>query len=98
MGRERKKGQTFLNYVVDSKYGDSNGFQAGSTFKVFVLAAALEQGLSDLDEVQVARADEHPAERLHGLRRALPGDLAVEPGQLDRQRQLQHGQRHALSR
>jgi membrane peptidoglycan carboxypeptidase len=45
MGRERKNGQTFLNYVVDSKYGDSNGFQAGSTFKVFVLAAALEQGL-----------------------------------------------------
>jgi membrane peptidoglycan carboxypeptidase len=45
MGRERKKGQTFLNYVVDSKYGDSNGFQAGSTFKVFVLASALEQGL-----------------------------------------------------
>ena len=45
MGRESKKGKTFLNYVVDSKYGDSNGFQAGSTFKVFVLAAALEQGM-----------------------------------------------------
>ncbi len=45
MGRERKKGQTYLNYAVDSKYGDANGFQAGSTFKVFVLAAALEQGL-----------------------------------------------------
>ena len=45
MGRDRKKGETFLNYVVDSKYGDSNGFQAGSTFKLFVLAAALEQGL-----------------------------------------------------
>ena len=45
MGRDRKKGQTFLNYVVDSKYGDSDGFQAGSTFKMFVLAAALEQGL-----------------------------------------------------
>lgn len=45
MGREKSKGQTYLNYVVDSKYGDSNGFQAGSTFKVFVLAAALEQGL-----------------------------------------------------
>ncbi len=45
MGREKGKGQTYLNYVVDSKYGDSNGFQAGSTFKVFVLAAALEQGL-----------------------------------------------------
>jgi membrane peptidoglycan carboxypeptidase len=46
MGREKKKGQTFLNYVVDKKYGDSNGFQGGSTFKIFVLAAALEQGLS----------------------------------------------------
>lgn len=45
MGRLKNKGQTFLNYVVDSQYGDSNGFQAGSTFKVFVLAAALEQGL-----------------------------------------------------
>ncbi len=45
MGRDKKKGQTFLNYVVDSQYGDSNGFQAGSTFKAFVLAAAIEQGL-----------------------------------------------------
>jgi membrane peptidoglycan carboxypeptidase len=45
MGRSKKKGETFLNYVVDSKYGDSNGFQPGSTFKLFVLASALEQGL-----------------------------------------------------
>ncbi|MET0839249.1 MAG: transglycosylase domain-containing protein [Marmoricola sp.] len=45
MGRDRKAGETYLNYVVDSKYGDSGGFQAGSTFKIFVLAAALEQGL-----------------------------------------------------
>ncbi|GAB3654307.1 transglycosylase domain-containing protein [Nocardioides korecus] len=45
MGRDKKAGQTFLDYVVDSKYGDSNGFQAGSTFKAFVLASAIEQGL-----------------------------------------------------
>jgi membrane peptidoglycan carboxypeptidase len=45
MGRAKKKGETFLNYVVDSKYGDANGFQAGSTFKLFVLASAIEQGL-----------------------------------------------------
>ncbi len=38
-------GQTYLNYVVPQKYGDSGGFQPGSTFKVFVLAAAIEQGV-----------------------------------------------------
>ena len=46
MGRNKKTGQTFLNYVVPAKYGDANGFQAGSTFKPFVLAAAIRQGIS----------------------------------------------------
>ncbi|KAJ1684647.1 hypothetical protein LUZ63_020402 [Rhynchospora breviuscula] len=46
MGRDMDKGETFLNYVIPSSLGDSAGFQAGSTFKVFVLAAALEQGIS----------------------------------------------------
>ena len=46
MGRNKNLGQTFLNYIVDSEYGDANGFQAGSTFKVFVLAAAIRQGIS----------------------------------------------------
>ena len=45
MGRNRDRGETFLNYTVPKKYGDSNGFQAGSTFKVFVLAQAIEQGI-----------------------------------------------------
>ena len=45
MGSDKKKGQTYLNYVVPKKYGDSNGFQAGSTFKVFVLSAAIKQGI-----------------------------------------------------
>jgi membrane peptidoglycan carboxypeptidase len=44
MGRDRKVGQTYLNYTVPPEYGDSNGFQAGSTFKLFVLAAALKRG------------------------------------------------------
>ena len=46
MGADKKKGETFLNYVVPPEYGDANGFQAGSTFKVFVLAAAIKQGIS----------------------------------------------------
>ena len=45
MGRNKKVGQTFLNYAVDQKYGDAAGFQPGSTFKLFVLASALTQGL-----------------------------------------------------
>ncbi|GAA5142584.1 transglycosylase domain-containing protein [Nocardioides marinquilinus] len=48
-GDKRKKGETFLNFVVPSQYGDSNGFQAGSTFKAFVLAQAIEDGVP-LDE------------------------------------------------
>ena len=46
MGRNKKAGETYLNYVVPEEYGDANGFQAGSTFKVFVLAAAIRQGIS----------------------------------------------------
>ncbi|MBF4767815.1 transglycosylase domain-containing protein [Nocardioides agariphilus] len=46
MGNNRKKGETYLNYVVPKRYGDSAGFQAGSTFKAFVLAAAIEKGIS----------------------------------------------------
>lgn len=45
MGFDKKKGETFLNYAVPKELGDSNGFQAGSTFKAFVLAQAIEQGL-----------------------------------------------------
>ena len=45
MGADKAAGQTYLNYTVPKKYGDSGGFQPGSTFKAFVLAAAVEQGI-----------------------------------------------------
>ncbi len=45
MGGKKNKGETYLNYVVPARYGDANGFQAGSTFKVFVLASAIKQGI-----------------------------------------------------
>ncbi len=41
----KKKGETFLNYTVPTAYGDAAGFQPGSTFKAFVLAAAISQGV-----------------------------------------------------
>ncbi|GAB3594365.1 transglycosylase domain-containing protein [Angustibacter peucedani] len=45
-GRNKKKGQTTVNYNTDSDYGSSRGFQPGSTFKAFTLAAALADGKS----------------------------------------------------
>jgi membrane peptidoglycan carboxypeptidase len=39
-----KAGQTFYNDAVEKDMGGYNGFQGGSTFKMFVAAAALEQG------------------------------------------------------
>ncbi len=45
MGRKKKEGESYLNFVVPSQYGDSNGFQAGSTFKAFVLASAVMQDI-----------------------------------------------------
>jgi membrane peptidoglycan carboxypeptidase len=45
VGAKRRAGQTYLNYSVPKEYGNANGFQPGSTMKLFVVAAALEQGL-----------------------------------------------------
>lgn len=45
MGNDKAKGQSYLNYIVPPEYGDSGGFAAGSTFKLFVLAAAIKQGV-----------------------------------------------------
>jgi membrane peptidoglycan carboxypeptidase len=38
--------QTTYNYAVNSDEGGTIGMQAGSTFKIFTLAAALEKGIS----------------------------------------------------
>jgi membrane peptidoglycan carboxypeptidase len=38
-------GQTMVNYAVDQDEGGSSGFQVGSTFKAFTLAAAFGKGI-----------------------------------------------------
>ncbi len=43
-GRDKWKGETFYNYAVGKDMGGADGVQGGSTFKMFVAAAALEQG------------------------------------------------------
>jgi membrane peptidoglycan carboxypeptidase len=44
MGNRKKLGETYINFTVPKEYGGANGFQPGSTFKVFTLATALGQG------------------------------------------------------
>ena len=57
MGRDKGAGQTYLNYVVPQEYGDSNGFQPGSTFKAFVLAQALIDGVPPSYSLNVPAQD-----------------------------------------
>lgn len=45
MGANKKKGESYINFTVPRAYGDSGGFPAGSTFKMFTVAAALKQGI-----------------------------------------------------
>jgi membrane peptidoglycan carboxypeptidase len=45
-GDSKKKGQTTLNLAADYAHGYNSGYSAGSTFKIFTLAAALDKGMS----------------------------------------------------
>ncbi len=55
---DNKRGDTALNYSVDKAYGGSTGFQTGSTFKAFTLAAWLEAGHSLSDTVDASAGSE----------------------------------------
>ena len=39
-------GETWFNYAADAKHGGAEGYQAGSTFKTFTMAAALAKGFT----------------------------------------------------
>ncbi|MCO5994969.1 penicillin-binding protein [Actinoallomurus rhizosphaericola] len=45
-GTNVKKGETQLNLAADYAHGGNLGYSAGSTFKIFTLAAALDKGMS----------------------------------------------------
>ncbi|TDD84899.1 PASTA domain-containing protein [Actinomadura darangshiensis] len=45
LGPDKERGKTWINFAADAGHGSSIGMQAGSTFKAFTLAAALDEGL-----------------------------------------------------
>lgn len=45
MGSDEALGQTYWNFGADPSLGGTQGYQAGSTFKAFTAAAALERGI-----------------------------------------------------
>ena len=50
------KGETYYNYNVGTSMNGYNGFQGGSTFKIYVAAAALENGFGARTSFRVARS------------------------------------------
>lgn len=60
-------GSTFVNYNTDVTHGGSRGFQAGSTFKAFVLAQWLQEGHTLRETVNANR------------QKLLPSDFAATP-------------------
>ncbi|MBR7826128.1 penicillin-binding protein [Actinospica sp. MGRD01-02] len=44
-------GETYLNLTTDTSHNGTTGFQAGSSFKIFVGLAALEQGISPSSQI-----------------------------------------------
>ena len=59
------KGQTEINYAVNTAYGGSTGVQTGSSSKLFTLITALKQGYAV--RLPDARAGQHHRHRLHQL-------------------------------
>jgi membrane peptidoglycan carboxypeptidase len=45
-GSKKKKHQTVINLAANAAHGGGAGYSAGSTFKIFTLAAAIKQGIS----------------------------------------------------
>jgi len=51
-----KKSETYYNYAANSKLGGGAGYRGGSTFKMFVAAAALQNGLGAYGNIRVQRS------------------------------------------
>ncbi len=59
--KPQNRGETSVNWAVDTKYGGSIGFGFGSTEKAFALVTALEQGMPITATVDAKTAGPHQA-------------------------------------
>jgi membrane peptidoglycan carboxypeptidase len=78
MGPKAAQGQSFLNFAVPEQYGDAAGFQPGSTFKAFVLAAAIDRGIPLDTEIKAPPELRLPVERFEGCQGPLRSDETWE--------------------
>jgi membrane peptidoglycan carboxypeptidase len=65
------RGETAVNWAVDSRYGGSIGFSFGSTAKIFTLVTALEAGWPTTSSVYAkgaspSKAAEYTSKEIHG--------------------------------
>jgi membrane peptidoglycan carboxypeptidase len=56
LGPDKERGKTWINFAADASHGSSVGMQSGSTFKLFTLARALEEGLPFGERLMAPRA------------------------------------------
>jgi membrane peptidoglycan carboxypeptidase len=75
MGRDLDAGQSYINFAVPTTYGDSAGFQAGSTFKLFTTAAALKKGIKVSKTYNAAKHITIPGRTF----RTCTGGVIVDP-------------------
>ena len=80
--QEARLGLHDVNWNVDKAYGRSDGFQTGSSFKAFTLAAALKSGmtLNDTSQRAAERRRDRPYRDCSGARSATSrGSVTTQP-------------------
>lgn len=67
-----KKGQTWWNLAVDPDMGGIQGYQAGSTFKAYTAAAALERGIPISKKFNAKRTMDFSGRRFQSCQGSVP--------------------------